>query len=84
MLRPMDIPAFLVRSLSIKRLVLAVALTTAATAVVFPLFMAGTRFPVLWGRLFVVAVAMLLAFEWVNVIHPRLPWKRLPLVAAQV
>jgi sensor histidine kinase YesM len=80
----MGVFQFLLRGLSWKRLLLAAALTMVATLIVVPYFAMGTRFFYLWARLFVVGVVMLLGYELANLAHPRLPWKRIKLVHAQI
>ena len=62
----------LLRDITWKRLLLALALTTLATAIVRPYFNHDISFEYLWFRLFVVTFVMLVLFSIAGVIHENI------------
>jgi sensor histidine kinase YesM len=66
-----------------RRILLAVVLTTVATAIVKPYFSYDVKFWYLWLRLFIVAVVMLTTYVATNVIYASLTRPRLKLMQAQ-
>ncbi len=66
-----------------KRMLLAVVLTTVATAIIKPYFSYNIPFWYLWLRLFIVAAAMLIIYIFSGVLHARFQPKRITLSQSQ-
>jgi len=79
----MDNILAILRHFTWQRILLAVALTTVATAIVKPYFSYDIKFWYLWIRLFIVAVVMLTTYVATSVVYSTLRQPKLKLMHAQ-
>lgn len=79
----MDKALNFLRQFTWQRILLAMVLTTVASAIIKPYFSYNVGFWFLWLRLFIVAVVMLFAYIASEVVHARIQPKRIKLVQTQ-
>ena len=73
----------LLRNFTWQRILLAMVLTTVATAIVIPYFSWNVSFGYLWLRLFIVALVMLTAYIVSGMLHAQFQPRRITLVQMQ-